>query len=100
MTESELEDQFLRLCDRFAIPRPAVGVTVEGLKVDFLWRHERLVAETDGWRWHGARGARERDHRRDITLQLRGFRVVRFSFRRILTQPAAVAADLARLLRS
>jgi hypothetical protein len=36
------------------LPQPAVNAAVHGLTVDFLWRAERVVVETDGRGAHGA----------------------------------------------
>jgi very-short-patch-repair endonuclease len=98
LTESELEDEFLRLCDRHGIPRPETQVRIGQDRVDFVWREQRLVVEVDGWRWHGGRRARDEDHRRDIRLQRVGLRVVRFSYERIFREAGAVASDLIGLL--
>ena len=37
-TRSELEDLFLRLCERHRLPKPEVNVQVGPYEVDFLWR--------------------------------------------------------------
>ncbi|MDQ4130130.1 MAG: endonuclease domain-containing protein, partial [Actinomycetota bacterium] len=94
LTESELEDEFLRLCDRFGIRRPEVQPQIGRDRPDFLWREVGLVVETDSWRWHGGRARWEADQRKALRLQGRGLTVVRFSYRRVLGEPAEVAADL------
>jgi hypothetical protein len=58
-TRSELEDAFLELCDRYAIPRPLVNSIQEGIEVDFCWPAQRLIVETDG-RHHRTPAAFER----------------------------------------
>lgn len=98
LTESELEEAFLRLCDRYGIPRPETQVWIGRDRVDFLWREQQLVVEVDGWRWHGSRAANERDHRRDIRLQRLGLRVAHFSYVRIFRDAVGVAEDLKALL--
>jgi very-short-patch-repair endonuclease len=62
--------------------------------VDFLWRAERLVAETDGYRYHRGRVAFQDDHARELDLRRRGFKVRRFDERQIDEEPGLVAADL------
>ena len=48
------------------------------VKVDFLWRGERLVVETDGHRFHRTQRNRgSGDTRRDVLLRLAGFEPVR-----------------------
>ena len=98
VTESELEDEFLRFCDRFDIPRPSAQVRTGAGRVDFEWRTERLVVEVDGWRWHGGRNAWEEDHKRTIRLQRDGHRVARVSYGRMKKEPAVAADDLKALL--
>lgn len=96
LTRSELEERFLVLCARAAIPRPLVNVRVGPYEVDFLWRRERVVVETDGHAHHGTRAAFERDRARDAALQAAGYRVIRFTYRQVTREPGVVA----RVLRS
>lgn len=51
-TRSELEHLFLDLCRRHRLPMPEVNVRIGRHLVDFLWREQRLVVETDGYRYH------------------------------------------------
>ena len=69
-------------------------------EVDFLWRDQRLVVETDGFRYHGSRDAFERDRARDADLQSRGFRVVRLTHRQLMNDPRKVARSIRGLLGS
>jgi very-short-patch-repair endonuclease len=71
---------------------------VAGLEVDFLWARERLVAEADSRRYHAHRAAFERDRVRDAMLLTAGYRVVRFTERRIVAAPGEVASTLRALL--
>jgi predicted transcriptional regulator of viral defense system len=98
LTRRELEARMLDLCDAHGIERPEVNVAIDAFEVDFLWRRQRLVVETDGWQWHGTRGAFRRDRERDERLTVLGYRVVRFTYDRIVHAPAAVAATLRALL--
>jgi very-short-patch-repair endonuclease len=97
-TRSELERRFLRLCDRAALPRPAVNVLVEGYEVDCLWPAHRLVVELDGYEFHHDRASFERDRRRDAALQVAGHTVVRVTHRRLVNEEASVVAQLHKLL--
>ena len=98
VTRSELEERFLALIAAHRLPPPEVNARAAGYEVDFLWRAERLVAETDGAATHLTARAFEADRRRDEALQLAGLRVVRFTWRRVTEEPEAVAATLAALL--
>lgn len=99
-TRSELERRFLRLCDRARLPKPSVNVPVEGLEVDCLWPAQRVVIELDGYEFHRGRAAFERDRRRDATLQLAGYRVLRVTHRRLVEDVGSVVAELRTLLGS
>ena len=70
-TRSELEHLFVRLRERHRLPRPEVNVRVGSYEVDFLWRAERLVVETDGYKYHRGAQAFEDDHQRDLTIRPR-----------------------------
>ncbi len=59
-TRSELEYYFLLLCKQNQIPTPAVNVRVGSLIVDFIWERQRLIVETDGYRFHRGRHAFEK----------------------------------------
>ncbi len=103
VTRSELEERFLEACERFGLARPEVNVPLrlswgETAVVDALWRRERLVVETDGRAFHSTTAAFERDRRRDAELQLVGWRVVRFTWRQVVGDPAGLAAVLQGLL--
>jgi very-short-patch-repair endonuclease len=97
-TRTELEGRFLALCRRHRLPRPEVNVRVGPDTVDFLWRHSRVVVEVDGWEGHRMRSAFEEDRARDARLTLRGYTVVRFTWRRLEDDRAAVAATVRELL--
>jgi hypothetical protein len=102
LTRSELEKRFLAVCERGGIPQPTVNAWVpfggSGAEVDFSWPEQRLIAEADGYRTHGTRGAFERDRSRDRQLVLAGWRVVRFTWRQLATDPDNIADTIRRLL--
>jgi very-short-patch-repair endonuclease len=98
LTRSELERTFLRLCRRHRLPQPEVNGRVGRSEVDFLWRDQGVIAETDGFRHHGDRSAFERDRARDAHLQSLGFRVLRFTHRQLRDERSAVVAALRALL--
>lgn len=95
---SELEHRFLRLCRRHRLPLPEVNVKVGPFVVDFLWRDQRVIVETDGYRFHRGRLAFEDDRRRDAELRRLGYEVVRFSYRQVIDEPALVVATLNTVL--
>ncbi len=97
ITRSELEERFLALVTDAGLPRPSVNARIAGHEVDFLWRLECLVDEVDGAAAHNTPTAFEEDRHRDAALQVAGFRVVRFTWRRITQDPDAVVRTLRAL---
>jgi very-short-patch-repair endonuclease len=98
LTRSELERSFRSICRRHSLPHPEVNARAGPYEVDFLWREQRVIVETDSWRHHGDRSAFERDRARDAHLQSLGFRVLRFTHRQLKTDRSAVIAALRGLL--
>ncbi len=102
LTESELEEAFLALCREAAIPTPEVNAWMtlpngSAIKVDFLWRKERLAVETDGHLFHRTRQSRERDTKRDQLLRVAGFEPVRFTGRQVVFEKEWVTRSLLAL---
>ncbi len=94
-TRSEAERRFLKLIRAARLPEPAVNTRVGGHEVDFLWPAKRLVVEIDGYAFHNTRAAFERDRVRDVDLQGLGYKVLRFTPRRVADEPLAVIAAIA-----
>jgi predicted transcriptional regulator of viral defense system len=102
LTASELEEAFLALCRAAALPTPEVNAWMtlsdgSPIKVDFLWRRERLAVETDGHPFHRTRQSRERDAKRDVLLRLAGFEPVRFTGRQVVFEKEWVTRSLLAL---
>jgi very-short-patch-repair endonuclease len=95
-TRSDPEADFLRLCRRHRLPRPEVNQRIGRFTVDFLWREQRLVVETDAWTTHRGAQAFEDDHQRDLELAALGYRVRRFTAVQIRERPADIAGALRR----
>lgn len=103
LTRSELEERFLAICREAGWPPDAVNAWISypgggGAEADFLWRAQRLIVEVDGRDVHTTRRAFESDRRRDQQLLLLGWRVVRFTWRQVMFEPAYVVATLRALL--
>lgn len=97
-TRSDLELAFLSFCDRHHLPPPEVNVKVAGYRVDFLWREQGVVVETDFFDYHRGSIAYEDDHRRDLDLHTAGFTVRHYTGDQLRAHPVAVADDLHRAL--
>ena len=102
LTEEGIEERFFSACDAAGLPRPVANQWLvlldRQVKADFLWAAERLVVETDGRASHSTRAAFEDDRRRDQSLLLAGYRVVRFTWRQVAAEPERVTAAVRALL--
>jgi very-short-patch-repair endonuclease len=101
-TRSELERRLLELVRGSGLPEPAVNEGVrtarETLEVDLLFRHERVVVEADGARYHDHLIARQSDAERDALLTAAGYRVLRVDWRDVTQRPSATARRLRSML--
>lgn len=98
--ESGTETLFrARIGEHLAMPlRCQVPVSGVG-DVDFVIG-ERLVVEVDGRRFHDTASQFERDRQRDAALSEQGFRVLRFSYRQVMSAwPTVERAVLAAVAR-
>lgn len=94
-TRSLLELRLLDAITSNGLPAPEVNEWVGGrYMVDFLWREHNLVLEADGSQAHGTAGARRRDARRDRWLRLRGFTVMRTTWREVSGDAVSVVAAI------
>ena len=98
---SGLEVRYRDLCRQAGLPEPEINRYLllgdEYHEVDFLWRAQRVVIETDGGRYHSTGWQRARDARRDELLDAHGFRHARIAEDEIEHRPQ-VAVQAARNL--
>jgi very-short-patch-repair endonuclease len=94
-TRSDLEGDFLDLCRRHRLAAPEVNVRVGPHLVDFLWRDQMLVVETDGYIYHRGRAAFEDDHATDLSLRGLGYDVMHIADTQMDEEPELIA-DLLR----
>ncbi len=97
-TANDFEELFLSVCDQHGLPRPQCQVPVLDYRVDFLWREQRVIVETDGRASHTTRRAFESDHTRDNELASAGWAVRRFTWLGLVQRPAWVAAKVREAL--
>jgi hypothetical protein len=100
VTRSQVEEDFLALCDDHGLPRPAVNTRIEGVECDFVWRDARLNVEVDGYKFHRVRSVFVSDRERDVHLKLAGWQVLRFVYEHVTDRPRWVAAAIRRCLAS
>ncbi len=97
-TNEGLEEGFFGLCRAAGIPDPLVKVRIGPYEVDFLWPEARLVVETDDRASHERNATYESDRERDAYLDDAGYRVRRFTWRKVTQSPDTVVRTVRRLL--
>jgi hypothetical protein len=103
-TESVLEERFLALCKQAGVPLPERQVYIDpddgepAIRVDFAWRAQRVVVETDGARYHRTSAKFESDRRKDQRLAIAGWMVLRITWRQLMDTPERVIDTLTRAL--
>ena len=71
-----------------------IPVNREALRVDFLWRKYRTIAEADGLGKYVEASVLRRQFERDRKLRAAGYRVVHFTWGEIFRTPAYVVAQI------
>jgi very-short-patch-repair endonuclease len=97
---SDLEEDFFALVCRHHLPPPETNVKLGRHEVDFLWRPQRVVVETDSFLYHRGSISFENDHARDLDLRHLGYTVLHFTDKQIEDEPDRVVADVAAALAS
>jgi very-short-patch-repair endonuclease len=99
---SPMEARLLPLLSQHGIPAPKCNEKLrlgnETIEVDFLWRANGLVVETDGMKYHDNPEAQARDGRRIRALRAAGYRVWRLRWEDLELRPQMTMAELARRL--
>ena len=98
---SELEHEFVALIETSNLPQPARQVDLgddDGWigRVDFVYRDERIVIETDGREHHSSLLDRRVDAERDRRLRASGWTVLRFGWVEVVHDPKRTVARIAR----
>jgi very-short-patch-repair endonuclease len=97
-TRSRTERMMLSLCENAGLELPEVNVKLHGWTVDFLWREQGLVVETDGYGNHHTPAQIDRDRRKDLALRSAGLTVNRYSRQQVDLDGERVVSDVARTL--
>jgi very-short-patch-repair endonuclease len=100
---SRMEAKLLPLLTEAALPIPETNarlrVGARTYEVDFLWRRQRLVVETDGGRFHDNPVAGSRDSERNHALTGAGYLIPRLGWEDLRDRPQPTMAEIAQLLR-
>jgi hypothetical protein len=99
VVRSGVERRFLALVEAHGLPLPATNYVVGAHELDAYWPAFGLAVELDAFETHGTRVSFESDRQRDAELAAVGITVVRFTERRVDSEPEAIARQLAGLLR-
>ena len=95
---SELERRLYLLVRGASLELPIVNGWIGKYQVDFHWPDHMLVVETDGRVFHDSPLSFASDRRRDLDLELAGWRVLRFGWSDVVDTPERVVALLRRYL--
>jgi very-short-patch-repair endonuclease len=98
-TGNDLELMLLKACRRARLPIPETNVVVVGFEVDFFWREQRLIVETDGYQAHRGSVAFAEDRRRDAALTANGYTVLRFTHDQVKYETTTVVATISHQLQ-
>jgi Protein of unknown function (DUF559) len=101
---SILETRFLQVLRRAGLrsPVPQYEINDDGdfvARVDFAYPELAVVIELDGEERHSGRSSRMHDARRERRLVALGFRVLRFHWEDVNSNPDAVVRDITNLIR-
>jgi len=99
---SRMEAKLLPLLSGAGLPIPQTNAKLriggKTFEVDFLWRRQRIVVETDGGRFHDTPAAGLRDSSRNRALAAAGFQIPRLGWEDLRDRPDETMSELARLL--
>jgi very-short-patch-repair endonuclease len=101
-TESELEALVYEVLDAEGLPRPlkqrSVLASGRVRRLDFTFTGTPVVLEADGFAWHANLEVFERERTRHNALTLRGFVVIRWTWRALRDEADRLVAQLRALL--
>jgi very-short-patch-repair endonuclease len=94
VTDTVLEQRFLRIVRRTSLPLPETQVRLPGGRVDFYWPELQLVVEADSLRFHRTPFQQRSDALRDQTHFKSRLRTLRFTHWQICREPEYVESVL------
>jgi very-short-patch-repair endonuclease len=99
---SRMEAKLLPLLTHYVLPIPETNAKLrignKVFEVDFLWRAQRLVVETDGGRFHDNPIAQTRDAERNQLLARAGYKVRRVGWNELRDESERTIAEIGRFL--
>jgi very-short-patch-repair endonuclease len=98
---SRMEAKLLPLLSEAGLPIPQTNARLrvgdKSYEVDFLWRRQKVVVETDGGRFHDNPIAGSRDSSRNRALLAAGYRVPRLGWEDLRDRPDEMMGEISRL---
>jgi len=95
-TRSAAERLFAQLLRRAGITGWKANQTIVGWEVDFVFRQAKLAVEVDGYAHHSDPEAFNRDRKKQNSLILAGWQVLRFTWLDLTEFPDRVIAEVKR----
>ncbi|CAN5388468.1 type IV toxin-antitoxin system AbiEi family antitoxin domain-containing protein [soil metagenome] len=95
-SRSKAERLFIALLKQHNITGWKANYPVGGYVVDVAFLASKVAVEIDGWAFHSDPDKFEDDRRRQNALILRGWQVLRFTWRDLVERPERVIAELNR----
>jgi len=103
-TWSENEEALLAITRELGILDPDTNEFIvlddggPAIRVDFVWRDQRVIVEADSKRWHTSAQRLESDRVRDQRLMAAGWRVIRTTWKQMTRRPHELRPLLLKLL--
>ena len=103
-TWSENEEALLAITRPLGIPDPDTNQFIvlddggPAIRVDFVWRDQRVIVEADSKKWHNTRQRFEQDRVRDQRLTAAGWTIIRTTWRQMTQRPHELRPLLLKLL--
>lgn len=91
---SEAERVAVKLLRSAGITGWVLGHQLAGYTLDIAFPQQRIAIEIDGWAWHVAPDRFHRDRKRQNTLVLAGWTVLRFTWRDLTRRPEEVITEI------
>ncbi len=99
---SRMEAKLLPLLSEAGLPIPQTNARLrlgdKSYEVDFLWRRQKVVVETDGGRFHDNPIAGGRDSDRNRALAAAGYRIPRLGWEDLRDRPDETMREISGLL--
>jgi hypothetical protein len=98
-----LERKFLKVLKKAGPDEPEkqISVPAEGSGhwgLDFVYPQHKVLIEVDGGRWHSGKQQATEDRRRDNTMNIRGWTVLRYTWEDVVHRPHHVVEHVKRAL--